>query len=134
MPHTSSEPPHILVVDDDARLRALLGQYLGEQGWIITQAEDAAAARARLAMFTVDLIVLDVMMPGETGLELAADLRKEIMTPILMLTAINSKFPMGFSEKDIDKEWLPVSDFVEKPVDLNVLKDKVHALLNPVGV
>ena len=81
--------PHILVVDDDRRLRDLLTRYLSENGFRVTAAEDAAAARARLKSFDFDLLVLDVMMPGESGLSLVQSLRAESRVPVLMLTARN---------------------------------------------
>jgi two-component system, OmpR family, phosphate regulon response regulator OmpR len=80
--------PHLLVVDDDARLRELLRRYLTEQGFRVTTAADAAEARARLAGIAFDLLVLDVMMPGETGLELTRGLRRDGRLPILLLTAM----------------------------------------------
>ena len=67
--------PHILVVDDDSRIRTLLKRYLGDNGFRVTVAADAAEARERLRMFEFDLLVLDRMMPGESGLELTALLR-----------------------------------------------------------
>ncbi|MGV8998539.1 MAG: response regulator [Parvibaculaceae bacterium] len=78
---------HILVIDDDRRIRELIKRYLTENGYRITTAENAAEARARLASLTFDLLVVDVMMPGESGLELTASLRRESSVPILMLTA-----------------------------------------------
>jgi two-component system phosphate regulon response regulator OmpR len=81
--------PHILVVDDDRRLRDLLIRYLSENGFRVTAAEDAQAARTRLKSFDFDLIVLDVMMPGESGLSLVQSLRSESRVPVLMLTARN---------------------------------------------
>jgi two-component system phosphate regulon response regulator OmpR len=81
--------PHVLVVDDDRRLRDLLTRYLSENGFRVTAAEDALAARARLKSFDFDLIVLDVMMPGESGLSLVQGLRSESRVPVLMLTARN---------------------------------------------
>lgn len=83
-----SEQPHILVIDDDKRLRDLLARYLTEQGYRVTTAVDAADARAKLAGITFDLLVLDVMMPGESGLDLARSLRESSLVPILMLTAM----------------------------------------------
>ena len=81
--------PHLLVVDDDARLRELLRRYLSENGFRVTTAADAAEARAKLASFAFDLIVLDVMMPGENGLELdARACAREGRIPILLLTAM----------------------------------------------
>ena len=65
--------PHVLVVDDDARLRDLLRQFLGRNGFTVTTAADAAEARARLSVLAFDLAVVDVMMPGESGLDLARD-------------------------------------------------------------
>jgi two-component system phosphate regulon response regulator OmpR len=81
------DAPHILVVDDDRRIRELLQRYLAEHGYRVSAAENAAEARARLAGLAFDLIVLDVMMPGESGLEFATSLRRSSSVPILMLTA-----------------------------------------------
>jgi two-component system phosphate regulon response regulator OmpR len=82
-----SDQPHILVVDDDRRLRELIARYLGEQGYHVVTAVDAADARAKLKGLAFDLLVLDIMMPGENGLELTAGLRSESDVPILLLTA-----------------------------------------------
>ncbi len=79
---------HLLVVDDDARLRALLRRYLSDNGFRVTVAADAAEARASLARFAFDLVVLDVMMPGESGLDLTRALRGEGGAPVLLLTAM----------------------------------------------
>jgi two-component system, OmpR family, phosphate regulon response regulator OmpR len=81
--------PHVLVVDDDRRLRDLLTRYLSENGFRVTAAEDAQAARGRIKKFDFDLIVLDVMMPGESGLSLVQNLRLDSRVPVLMLTARN---------------------------------------------
>lgn len=87
-PATSAESPHILVVDDDERLRALLKQYLGENGFFISTAANTAEAEEILASFTVDGIVLDVMMPGESGLAYATRLKERGgAPPVLLLTA-----------------------------------------------
>jgi two-component system phosphate regulon response regulator OmpR len=82
-----SDQPHILVVDDDRRLRDLIARYLGEKGYHVVTAVDAADARAKLKSLAFDLLVLDIMMPGENGLELTAGLRQESDVPILLLTA-----------------------------------------------
>ncbi|MDE2164911.1 MAG: response regulator [Alphaproteobacteria bacterium] len=79
--------PHLLVVDDDARLRDLLRRYLTDQGFRVTTAGDAAEARRKLEGIAFDLLVLDVMMPGENGLQLTASLRASSRVPILLLTA-----------------------------------------------
>ncbi|MGO4571335.1 response regulator [Microvirga sp. 2TAF3] len=79
--------PHILVVDDDRRLRDLLARFLTENGYRITTAASAAEARAKAENFVFDALVLDVMMPGETGFDYARSLRQVSQIPILMLTA-----------------------------------------------
>lgn len=79
---------HILVVDDDDRLRDLLTKYLSESGFRVSAAESAAEARRKMVGIAFDLIVLDLMMPGETGLEFAQSVRKRRSVPILMLTAM----------------------------------------------
>ena len=92
----SDVEPHLLVVDDDARLRELLRRYLSDNGFRVTAAADAQEARANLASFAFDLIVLDVMMPGDSGLDLTRELRgpggpadgRPGRIPILLLTAM----------------------------------------------
>lgn len=79
--------PHILVVDDDRRLRDLLARFLGENGYRVTAAASAAEARARGRSLVFDAVVLDVMMPGETGFDYARQIRLTSSVPILMLTA-----------------------------------------------
>ncbi|MCP8937033.1 response regulator transcription factor [Alsobacter sp. SYSU M60028] len=86
-PTPADDAPHILVVDDDRRIRDLLSRFLSEHGYRVTTAPDAARARARLANLVFDLCVLDVMMPGENGFDLAAWLRGTSSVPIVMLTA-----------------------------------------------
>ncbi|MBX9741874.1 MAG: response regulator [Beijerinckiaceae bacterium] len=86
-PPPADDAPHLLVVDDDRRIRALLSRYLSGQGYRVTTAGTALEARARLRNLAFDLIILDVMMPGESGLEFASWQREESDVPILMLTA-----------------------------------------------
>jgi len=105
------EVPHVLVVDDDARLRDLLSRYLGDNGFSVTQACDAADARTRLERLSFDAIVLDIMMPGETGLSFAASFRKTDSTPILMLTA------MSEPENRIDGLETGADDYLVKPFE-----------------
>lgn len=83
-------PAHILVVDDDRRLRSLLRQYLTDHGYAVSEAASAQEARQLLSLLTADLMVLDVMMPGETGLDFAAGLSSIQRPPILMLTAMDA--------------------------------------------
>jgi len=82
----NTEMPHILVVDDDERLRRLLKKFLSENGFNVSIAVDAQDARNKLSLLEFDLIVLDLMMPGESGLEFARDYKADNTTPILMLT------------------------------------------------
>src|ERR1700746_763220 len=81
------DAPHLLVVDDDRRIRDLLSRFLFAEGYRVSTAQSAADARAKLAGLRFDLIVLDVMMPGETGFDFARALRESSTVPILMLTA-----------------------------------------------
>ncbi|MDE3120774.1 MAG: response regulator, partial [Paracoccaceae bacterium] len=78
---------HLLIVDDDERIRGLLQKFLLRSGFLVTAARDAAHARRLLAGLDFDLIVLDVMMPGEDGISLTRSLRARLPTPILLLTA-----------------------------------------------
>ena len=83
-----AEPtPHLLIVDDDERIRDLLARYLKKNGFLISAARDASHARRLLTGLEFDLIVLDIMMPGEDGVSLTKSLRWEMQTPILLLTA-----------------------------------------------
>jgi two-component system phosphate regulon response regulator OmpR len=84
-PH--DQAPHLLLVDDDRRIRALLSRYLSEHGFRVSAAADAAEARAKLGGLAFDLLIVDVMMPGEDGLELTQSLRQSSQVPILLLTA-----------------------------------------------
>ena len=118
------DPAHILVVDDDARLRALLQRFLTEQGFRISTAENAATARAALADMAFDLLVLDVMMPGETGLQLTAALRAEGQeVPILMLTA------NGAPDDRIAGLEQGVDDYLAKPFDPRELALRIRTIL-----
>jgi two-component system phosphate regulon response regulator OmpR len=83
----ADDAAHLLLVDDDRRIRALMSRYLTARGYRVTTAVDAMDARVHLKSLSFDLIVLDVMMPGENGFEFAASLRQESQVPILMLTA-----------------------------------------------
>ena len=78
---------HLLIVDDDERIRALLQKFLVRNGFLVSVARDAAQARRILGGLEFDLIVMDVMMPGEDGVTLTRELRKKMATPILLLTA-----------------------------------------------
>ncbi|MBW4093747.1 MAG: response regulator transcription factor [Proteobacteria bacterium] len=120
-----AEDAHILVVDDDARLRALLSRYLGEHGFRVTTAANAAEARARLRSLSPDLLVLDVMMPGETGLDLTTALRAEQAgeLPVLLLTA------RGAPEDRIAGFEAGADDYLGKPFEPLELVLRIKALL-----
>src|SRR3546814_19934147 len=107
----AGEQPHILVVDDDTRLRDLLQRYLRDQGFRVTTAVDAADARAKLAALAFDLLVLDIMMPGETGLQLTETLRRESTVPLLLLTA------MSETENRIAGFESGADDYLPKPFE-----------------
>ena len=83
----ADDAPHVLVVDDDRRLRDLLSRFLGEHGYRVTSAGDALQARRKIEGFAFDCLILDVMMPGENGFDLARFVRQSSTVPILMLTA-----------------------------------------------
>lgn len=83
----ADDAPHVLVVDDDRRLRDLLSRFLGEHGYRVTSAADAVQARRKIDGFVFDCLILDVMMPGENGFDLARFVRQSSSVPILMLTA-----------------------------------------------
>ncbi len=116
--------PHLLVVDDDTRLRALLARYLGGEGHIVSTAASAAEARAWLRCLEFDLLVLDVMMPGESGLTFAGALRAENSTlPILMLTA------RGEAEERIAGLEAGADDYLAKPFEPRELLLRIAAIL-----
>jgi two-component system phosphate regulon response regulator OmpR len=119
---------HILLVDDDDRLRKLLGRFLGEQGFRVTTAEDAADAREKFRFMEFDMIVLDVMMPGETGLKLTESLRADRAPnmPILLLTA------RGTPEDVVAGFDAGADDYLEKPFDPRVLLARMRAMLRRV--
>ena len=103
--------PHILVVDDDNRIRDLLARYLQDNGFRVTTAVDAATARACMRSLSFDLLVLDVMMPHESGLDFARSLRSSSQVPILMLTA------RAEPEQRIEGLETGVDDYLAKPFD-----------------
>ena len=119
----SADKPHILVVDDDTRLRELLRNFLSKNGFRVTVASHAAEARERLGVLDFDLIVLDVMMPGETGLAFAADLRRTDDVPILMLTA------MGDTKDRIAGLETGVDDYLGKPFEPLELLLRIQSVL-----
>ena len=116
-------PAHILVVDDDARIRALLTRFLARHGHRVTAAQDAAQARRLLAGLAFDLLLVDVMMPGENGLSLVRGLRATLGSPVLMLTA------RGDTEARIEGLESGADDYLAKPFEPRELLLRVAALL-----
>jgi two-component system phosphate regulon response regulator OmpR len=125
---SSPETPHILVVDDDKRLRELLRRYLAERGFRVTAAANAAEAWARLEGMAFDLIVLDVMMPGQNGLDFTEALRPKSRVPILMLTA------MGEAEHRIKGLERGADDYLAKPFEPRELVLRIQRILSRVPV
>jgi len=115
--------PHVLVVDDDQRIRDLLARFLSENGFRVTPAGDAAAARAAMRGLSFDLVILDVMMPGQSGLAFARELRQQLPVPICMLTAR--------SDPDHRIEGLEtgVDDYVAKPFEPRELLLRLRNIL-----
>jgi two-component system phosphate regulon response regulator OmpR len=120
-----AEDPHILVVDDDVRLRGLLQRYLSGAGFRVTTADNAADARAKLRAINPDLMVLDVMMPGENGLDLTGALRREQGhdLPVLLLTA------RGAPEDRIAGFEAGADDYLPKPFEPRELVLRIRAML-----
>jgi len=120
------DAPHLLVVDDDRRIRDLLSRFLLAEGYRVTTADTAAEARAKLGGLRFDLLILDVMMPGQTGLEFARELRATSSVPILMLTA------RGEPESRIAGFESGADDYVGKPFEPRELSLRVASILKRV--
>lgn len=119
-----SEPTHVLVVDDDDRIRDLLKKYLSLQGHSVSTAQDAASARKLFQTFNFDLAILDIMMPGEDGLSLLKALRDEGNdTPVLLLTA------RGQASDRIEGLKLGADDYLPKPFEPEELSLRAAAIL-----
>jgi two-component system phosphate regulon response regulator OmpR len=135
---TPAEPaddaPHLLLVDDDRRIRDLLSRFLASEGYRVTTAKSAADARAKLGGLHFDLLILDVMMPGETGFELARSIRETSSVPIVMLTARHE------AESRIEGLQIGADDYVAKPFEPrelvlrigNILKRAAPAAVAPL--
>ncbi|HEY8950825.1 MAG TPA: response regulator [Rhizomicrobium sp.] len=119
----SMEQPHLLVVDDDERIRALLQRYLTSNEFRVSTAANAGEARALMKSIAFDLLIVDVMMPGETGLAFVTSLREHDRTPVLMLTA------MGEAEDRIAGLETGADDYLPKPFEPRELVLRCQALL-----
>ncbi|MDS9466640.1 response regulator [Paracoccus sp. MBLB3053] len=126
MTHQDQPQAHILVVDDDERIRSLLRRFLVRSGFLVSTARDAAHARRLLSGLDFDLIVLDVMMPGEDGFSLTRDLRQRMTTPILLLTA------KGETEDRISGLESGADDYLPKPFEPRELLLRIAAILRRV--
>lgn len=123
MVRPDDDAPHLLVVDDDTRIRSLLKRYLAENGFRVSIAANASEARAKLRGLDFDLIVLDIMMPGETGVELTQSLRQERDVPILMLTALTE------TDNRIQGLEAGADDYLPKPFDPRELILRINNIL-----
>lgn len=122
----SADDAHLLIVDDDARIRSLLQKFLMRAGFLVTTARDAAHARRVLAGLEFDLIVLDVMMSGEDGVALCRDLRRTITTPVMLLTA------RGETMDRITGLEAGADDYLVKPFEPKELLLRINAILRRV--
>jgi two-component system phosphate regulon response regulator OmpR len=119
----SDVDPHLLIVDDDERIRELLKKFLMRNGFLVTSARDASHARRILSGLDFDLIVLDVMMPGEDGMSFTRSIRETSMTPILLLTA------KGETEDRITGLEAGADDYLAKPFEPKELLLRINAIL-----
>lgn len=118
---------NVLVIDDDERIRDLVSRYLNEHGYMALNAEDAEHAREIMEFFTFDILVVDVMMPGQSGVEFTQKLREENnTTPVLLLTA------MGEVEDRITGLSVGADDYLSKPFDPRELVLRIEAILKRV--
>ena len=115
--------PHVLVVDDDRRIRDLLSRYLGEHDFVVLSACDVAEAEALLQSFEVDVLVVDVMMPGKTGVEFTQEYRQQHNTPVILLTAL------GETEDRIKGLEAGADDYLPKPFEPRELVLRLNAIL-----
>jgi two-component system phosphate regulon response regulator OmpR len=122
-PTLPDDAPHLLVVDDDRRIRDLLSRFLSSEGYRVTTADTAADARAKLKGLSFDLLVLDVMMPGESGFDLAKAIRGDSNVPILMLTARDA------AESRIKGLEIGADDYLSKPFEPRELALRIASIL-----
>src|SRR6478752_4747709 len=119
----ADDAPHLLVVDDDRRIRDLLSRFLSGEGYRVTTADTAADARVKLKGLSFDLLILDVMMPGESGFDLAKAIRGDSNVPILMLTARDA------AESRIKGLEMGADDYLSKPFEPRELSLRIANIL-----
>ena len=122
-----ADEPHILLVDDEREIREPLAQYLTRNGVRVTKAENAASARQLLSAYAIDLVLLDIMMPGEDGLALAGFIRATTPIPIILLTARTEEM-----DRVVGLE-IGADDYVTKPVSPRELLARIKAVLRRAG-
>ncbi len=119
----ADDAPHLLVVDDDRRIRDLLSRFLSGEGYRVTTAETAADARGKLKSLSFDMLILDLMMPGESGFDLAKAIRVDSSVPILMLTARDA------AESRIKGLEIGADDYLSKPFEPRELALRIANIL-----
>ena len=117
---------HILAVDDDDRIRELVKEYLVENNFLVTTAKDAADAKKKLEIVKFDILILDIMMPGEDGLSLTKEIKKNNPIPIILLTA------KGETSDRIEGLELGADDYLGKPFEPKELLLRIKNILNKV--
>ena len=122
-----SDTPHLLLVDDERSIREPLAQYLTRQGFRVTQAGDAESARTRMAAYAIDLMIVDIMMPGEDGLSLCRHVRETSDTPVILLTAKSEE-----TDRIVGLE-MGADDYVVKPFSPRELAARVKVILRRVA-
>jgi len=122
-----SDTPHLLLVDDERSIREPLAHYLQKNGFRVTQAGDAAAARTRLSAYAIDLVVLDIMMPGEDGLSLCRHIRERGELPVILLTARSEE-----TDRVVGLE-MGADDYVVKPFSPRELAARIKTVLRRAG-
>jgi len=119
---------HILVVDDDNRIRELVKQYLEENKFLVTTAKDAFDAKTKMQIIKYDILILDIMMPGESGLSLTRDVKKNNPVPIILLTA------KGETKDRIEGLELGADDYLGKPFEAKELLLRINNILNKTKI
>jgi CheY-like chemotaxis protein len=124
---------YILIVDDDTDFTSAVSTVLKSRGHETAAESDAERAIDHIRRRRPDAVILDVMFPENdtAGFDVARAIRRNFDgLPVVLLTAVNNTFPLGFSNKDRDGDWLPVAEFMEKPVDLNRLCEKIDSIVH----
>ena len=119
---------HILVVDDDNRIRELVKQYLEKNKFLVTTAKDAFDAKKKMQIVKYDILILDIMMPGESGLSLTRDVKKNNPVPIILLTA------KGEAKDRIEGLELGADDYLGKPFEAKELLLRIKNILNKTKI